>query len=91
MKPDFGCVVGERFLHPDCIMKTTLVVASWNLARPEAAEMVRRELYVKQNQSAIAHPVDQMDESGFRCIGDAVKHRLSEKRAADRHPVQATD
>ena len=53
--------------------------------------MVRHELYVKQNQSAIAHPVDQMDESGFRCIGDAVKHRLAKKRAADRHAVQATD
>ena len=67
------------------------VLGAGNRHRAEGCEVIGDPLDVEQFGASVGQPFHQRNESGFRCVGRGVEHRLAGEESIDTQPVQPAD
>src|ERR1043165_1835898 len=66
------------------------IIGTRDLQGAELFQMRRDPLGIEENKLPFPEPFHQREEGNFRRVADVVKHRLAEKRTADRESVKTT-
>src|SRR5262249_9720094 len=72
-------------------LQQLVILASRDLHRAKALEVISHELSVEQLEAAGAQTRDQVDEGDLGRVAHAVEHALAEEGAAERDAVEPTD